>query len=120
MHRHVDAGDLEHVQRVAGGVVDRRVAAHRGDAEQLGVLGGDEDRDRVVETWITVEDDRRTSHRRLHTTPTASAAACSSITSTRRAMSEGSLVCRAPPVAPASRRAYTPSTMHACFHQENT
>jgi hypothetical protein len=40
--------------------------------------------------------------------------------STRVAMSWTLPVDVMPPVAPASRRAYAPSTMQACFHHENT
>ena len=61
----VDARELEHRERVAGGVVDRDVAAHGGDRDQIGVLRRDQHRDCVVEAGIAVEHDRRAGHQAL-------------------------------------------------------
>ena len=54
----VDAQELAHDQRVVGRAVERRVAGHGGDAEQLAVPGRDDDGDRVVVTRVAVEDHR--------------------------------------------------------------
>ena len=54
------AGQLQHAQRVGGRLVERLVARHRGDAEQLDLGAGEreEQGDRVVVTGIAVEQDR--------------------------------------------------------------
>ncbi len=54
----VDPQELAHDQRVVGRAVERRVAGHGGDAEQLAVPGRDDDGDRVVVTRVAVEDHR--------------------------------------------------------------
>ena len=58
----VDAEQLGHHQRVGGGAGQRGVAVHRGDAEQVGVAGGDDDGHRVVVAGVAVEDDRGAGH----------------------------------------------------------
>ena len=58
VHGHVDVEQLAHDERVVRGAVERGVAGHRRDAEQLGVAGGDDDGDGVVVARITVEQHR--------------------------------------------------------------
>ena len=58
MHRCVVAEQVEDHESVAGGGLDRRVAGHRGDADQLGVAGGQDEGDGVVVARVAVDDDR--------------------------------------------------------------
>ena len=53
-------GELEHRERVLGGVVDRDVAHHGGGADQVDLRRGDrvEERERVVDAGVDVQDQR--------------------------------------------------------------
>ena len=55
--RHVEAGHLRDDQRVACRPVDPDVAGDGRDADQVGVARRDQDRDRVIESGIAVEDE---------------------------------------------------------------
>ncbi len=46
--RHVDPEQVAHDERVPGGPFERCIPGDRGDADQVGEAGGDDDRDRVV------------------------------------------------------------------------
>ncbi len=59
MHAAAEVEQIAHDTGVVGRTVERRVAGHRGDADQIGVAVGDHDRDHVVVTGIAVEDDAR-------------------------------------------------------------
>ena len=58
VNRDVEVRDLGHGERVAGRVVDRDVAVDGGDTQELAVAGRGEDRERVIDAGIAVEDDR--------------------------------------------------------------
>lgn len=57
MHGHVDADEFAHHQRVVRRAIERRVAGHGGDTQQLAEASGNDDGDGVVVPGIAVEDD---------------------------------------------------------------
>ena len=59
VHRHVDAEQIADDDRVLRRRLQWRVAGDGGDAEQVGVAGGDDQCDGVVVAGVAVEDDRQ-------------------------------------------------------------
>ena len=57
--RHVDAEQVTHHERVAGGPLQRCVPGDGGDADEVGEAGGGDDRHGVVVSRVAVEDHRR-------------------------------------------------------------
>ena len=57
-------GELEHLERVRGRLLERLVAGDRRDADELELRRGEreQERDRVVVAGVAVEDDRRRRH----------------------------------------------------------
>src|SRR5207253_538351 len=56
----VAAGEVEHANRVGGRLLEGLVARDRGDAQELELGGrqGEQERNRVVMTWIALQQDR--------------------------------------------------------------
>ena len=57
VHRRRQVEQIAHHERVVGGPVERCVARHRRDPDQVGELGGHEDGDGVVVAGVAVEQD---------------------------------------------------------------
>ena len=55
MHGHVDAEKVADHERIVRGALERSVAGHRRDPDELGVAGSGNDRDRIVVTGVAVE-----------------------------------------------------------------
>ena len=71
VHRRAQPEQVAHHAGVVGRAVEGRVAGHRRDAHQLGVVGGGDDRHHVVVAGVAVEQDpdgHDVQHRRSHAT----------------------------------------------------
>ena len=72
-NREVGSGELEHAQRVGSGLLQCLVAGDGGDAQQFDFQAreGKQQRDRVVVTRVTVEQDLRRHKLRISSTSRA-------------------------------------------------
>ena len=64
---HVEVGDLGGDQRIVASEVDSHIAVHGRDAHEIGVVRRAQDRDRVIQAWIAIEQNPRLFGRRLRT-----------------------------------------------------
>ena len=61
VHGGVELHRVAHHAGVVRGALERGVPRHRRDAQQVGRVGGEHDRDRIVVAWIAVEHDAATA-----------------------------------------------------------